>query len=73
MPSGVCHALEKYYRQMLASGEDTSVLKVSKTIRRFEVELAKTLSSLERVFVRLAVFALFVVGLYVVTMALMYR
>jgi len=58
---------------MLASSEDTSVLKVSKPIRRFEVELVEILSTLERVLVRLAVFALFVVGLYVVTMALVYR
>jgi hypothetical protein len=47
------------------------VKQISRRIRRFEVELAETLSTLERILVRLVVFAVFIVGLYVVTAALL--
>lgn len=47
--------------------------KISRPIRRFEGELGETLSALERILVRLVVFAVFIVGLYVVTAALIHR
>lgn len=45
--------------------------KISKPIRRFEGELGEMLSALERILVRLVVFAVFIVGLYVIAAGLL--
>lgn len=47
-------------------------MKAHNPIRRFETTLCETLSALERMLVRVAVFGIFVVGVYVITVRLMH-